>query len=137
MPATTLLLLLTLSAGQPAPEWVIIDRTVVLGQVPRLAPPPANLPLPQVTPTGVLLPAPLDSYVGAQLTALRLYPDLAQLALDDAVKRRSDQCELEIADTKAGEPTFGDKLRSGLLWGAGGAVVGILVSAFAFSYFRL
>jgi hypothetical protein len=93
-----LAMLLSLLPTQPAQQgdWVIFDRNVAVGQVPRLLPPPATLPLPIPNAGGVQLPRPLDSYVGAQLTALKLYPDLAQKALDEAVKDHDRACNLVV-----------------------------------------
>jgi hypothetical protein len=109
---------------------------VVAGKVPQLVPPPANLPVPKVTPEGVLLPRPLDSYVGAQLVGLRLYPALAQLALDNAVETERKAGNQRVADVLAAQPTTGDVLRDRLLWGAGGFALGVIIAGVAVAYLR-
>lgn len=124
------------AATPAAPEWTIFDHDVVAGKVPQLVPPPANLPVPKVTPEGVLLPRPLDSYVGAQLVGLRLYPALAQLALDNAVETERKAGNQRVADVLAAQPTTGDVLRDRLLWGAGGFALGVIIAGVAVAYLR-
>jgi hypothetical protein len=125
------LVLLMVSTAQPAdPHWEIFDRNVVAGQVPQLLPPPANLPLTKTVPEGTLLPQPLDGYVAVQLAALRLYPPLAQQALDLAVAAERRAGDLRVADVRAAEPTWLDRLKAGALWSAGGLVLGVVVTAY-------
>jgi len=129
------LLLAALSATpQDSPAWTIFDRNVTLGHVPQLMPPPANLPEPKSAVDGVLLPTPLDGYVGAQLTALKLYPALAQKALDNAVIYERDVCSIKLADARATESTWWDRLRSGALWAVGGAAVGAVAGGLIVGY---
>lgn len=128
-----LAILLTLSAGQPA-DWQIFDPNVAAGTVPRLLAPPGDLPLPQAAAGGVFLPSPLDGYVASQVTALGLYPDLAQLALDQAVAARGRQCEietLEAADRARAESCgscFWSSARAGMVGLAIGLLIGVAVA---------
>jgi hypothetical protein len=139
-----LAILLTLSTAQLASAPLaldladppaVLDTAVKLGQVPRLLPPPAGLPFAKTVAGGVLLPAPLDAYVGEQLLVLRRYPDLAQQALDASLADRGRRCDLQVQELKdtaaaSGCPCWGAALR----WGVGGAVVGALVGVLLTAY---
>lgn len=128
MTALALLTLLTVTAA----DSIIVPPERV-GLVPTLRPPPENLPLAEDRPGGTWLPGKLAVYVAEEVSALWRYPELAQKALDIAIDVERAQCDLRVQDAEAVCPTFADKLRSGLLWGFGGIVCGVLATLYAAS----
>jgi len=125
-----LALLLALSISLAATDWPdLIIAPARVGLVPTLSEPPANLPKAIVNEaTGeMLVPALRARYVAAQVSALYRLPGLSQEALDIAVDHVAAMCDIRVMDCRAAAPTWVDKLRSGVVWGVGGALVGAAV----------
>jgi len=121
----TLILLLALSTapGADFPDLIIPPARV--GVVPILSPAPSGLPPAVEQPGGSMLVPPLRArYVAAQVSALYRLPGLSQKALDIAVDAERDACDIRVLDARAEMPTWTDRLRSGVLWAIGGAVLG-------------
>ena len=127
-----LIALLTLSIAQAGSWPDLIVPPSRIGLVPTLSPAPADLPLAVEQPDGSLLVPTLRArYVAAQVSALYRLPALSQTALDIAVASERSECDLRVADATSAEPTWLDRLRSGVVWGSGGALVGGLLVAWA------
>jgi hypothetical protein len=124
-----LIALLILSIA-PAADWPdLIIPPAHVGLVPTLATPPADLPLAVDRDGGTWVPSLRARYVAAQVSALYRFPKLSQDALDLSLEAERDACELRVADARAELPTWWDRLRSGVVWGIGGALVGGLLVA--------
>ena len=125
-----LIALSILSATQASSDFPdLIVAPVRVGLVPTLARPPEGLPPAQRQPGGVFLPDLLAQYTAGEVSALWRLPALSQKALDLAVESEKDACVLKLADAKAAEPTWLDRLKTGMLWGVGGVLVGGVVAA--------